>query len=76
MKANELIIAFGLTLAQQGLSIFAVVLGYQAIVIWIHGMQGQPVHGSAVWTAALTSMLLWPWVFIVLRDTRRKHQVA
>jgi len=29
-----------------------------------------------VFAPAATSALLWPWVFIILRDVRRKYHVA
>lgn len=65
-----------LPLWQQGISIFLLVLLYQLLVLWVTGMQGQVVRGSAAWTAAFTSMLLWPWIFVLLRDLRRKYDVT
>ena len=61
---------------QQALSLFPVVTLYQTLVLWTSGVRGLPVDGWAYLTAPLTSMLLWPWVFIVLRDLRRKFLVA
>ncbi|MDX1434461.1 MAG: rod shape-determining protein MreD [Gammaproteobacteria bacterium] len=65
-----------LPLWQQGISVFALVFVYQALILWIKGIQGLPVMASAYWTAPLISMVLWPWVFIVLRDVRRRYQVT
>jgi len=65
-----------LPLWQQGLSIFALLLVYQGIIVWSNGVQGAHVNTLALWTAPLTSMMLWPWVFILLRDVRRKHVVT
>ena len=28
------------------------------------------------WLPTLTSMLIWPWLFIVMRDLRRKYGVV
>jgi len=61
---------------QQGVSIFGLVFLYQVLILWITGIQGTPVLASAYWTSPLVSMLLWPWVYIVLRDVRRRYQVA
>jgi rod shape-determining protein MreD len=61
---------------QQALSLFPIVAAYQMLVLWTSGIRGLPVDGWAYLTAPLTSMLLWPWVFIVLRDLRRKFSVA
>lgn len=60
---------------QQGLTVFALVFVFQALVMWINGIQGIPVTISAHLAAPLVSMLLWPWVFVVLRDTHRRFAV-
>ena len=61
---------------QQGLTVFALVFVFQALVLWIDGIKGMPVTLGAYLAAPLTSMLLWPWVFVVLRDTRRRFLVS
>ncbi len=61
---------------QQGVSVFGLVFLYQVLILWITGIRGMPVLASAYWSSPLVSMLLWPWVFIVLRDVRRRYQVA
>ena len=61
-----------LPLWQQVLGVFGLVLSYQFIVLWINGIRGFPVMVSSYWATPLVSMLLWPWVFVVLRDLRRK----
>jgi len=65
-----------LPLWQQGVSVFGLVFLYQVLILWITGIRGMPVLASAYWSSPLVSMLLWPWVFIVLRDLRRRYQVA
>ena len=65
-----------LPLWQQGISVFGLVFVYQVIVLWINGIRGMPVLASAYWAAPLTSTILWPWIFVVLRDVRRKYHVA
>ena len=61
---------------QQGISIFGLVFIYQLLVLWINGIRGFPVQPSAYWSAPLVSMMLWPWVFVILRDVRRKYGVS
>lgn len=61
---------------QQGISVFVLVFVYQALILWINGIQGLPVLASAYWSSPLVSMILWPWVFVVLRDVRRRYAVA
>ncbi len=65
-----------LPLWQQGISMFVLIFGYQVIVLWVNGIRGFPVIATAYWAAPIVSMLLWPWIFIVLRDLRRKCIVA
>lgn len=60
---------------QQGLTVFGLVFVFQALVLWINGIMGMPVTINAYLAAPLISMLLWPWVFVVLRDTRRRFSV-
>ncbi len=64
-----------LPLWQQAISVFSLVFAYQLVVLWINGIQGMPVSPSAFWASPLVSTLLWPWVFIMLRDARRKYNV-
>ena len=61
---------------QQGVSVFALVFLYQALILWITGIQGMPVVAAAYWSSPLVSMFRWPGVFIVLRDVRRRYHVA
>ncbi|MFT5173056.1 MAG: rod shape-determining protein MreD [Gammaproteobacteria bacterium] len=60
---------------QQGLTVFGMVFVFQSLVLWINGIKGMPVSLSAYLAAPLVSMLLWPWVFVLLRDTRRRFAV-
>ncbi len=61
---------------QQAVGVFGLVFLYQALILWITGIQGMPILAAAYWSSPLVSMLLWPWIFIVLRDVRRRYQVA
>lgn len=60
---------------QQGVTVFGLVFVFQALVLWINGIKGMPVTLAAYLTAPLVSALLWPWVFVLLRDTRRRLAV-
>jgi rod shape-determining protein MreD len=61
---------------QQGITVFGLVFVFQALLLWINGIKGMPVTISAYLAAPLISMLLWPWVFLVLRDARRRFSVS
>lgn len=63
-------------LAQQALVVCGFLLLFEFVTLWIRGMMGMPPHHWTFWMPAFTSMLLWPWLFIVLRDLRRKYHVT
>lgn len=60
---------------QQALSILILVALYQIIILWAKGFTGQSAQTWAYWLASVTSMLLWPFVFTLLRGVRRFYRV-
>ena len=42
---------------------------------WIRSMVGHAQLSWSLFYPAVTSMLLWPWIFIILRDMRRTYRV-
>lgn len=63
-------------LGQQALVIGLIIAVYQTLVVWVRGVTGPAQPDVAALLCVPTSMLLWPWLFIVLRDLRRRLQVA
>jgi len=63
-------------LLQQSISILFFVLLYQFILYCIQGFIGQLPTSHLYWLSSLTSMLLWPWLFILMRDYRRWFRVV
>lgn len=61
---------------QQGLSVFMFVLLYQFIIYCIQGFIGDLPASRLYWMSSVTSMLLWPWLFILMRDWRQWLRVA
>lgn len=61
---------------QQGFSILCFVLMYQFIIYCIQGFVGELPNSQLYWLSSVTSMLLWPWLFVVMRDFRRWFKVA
>jgi rod shape-determining protein MreD len=61
-----------LALAQQAIYVFALLLINQVVVAWVEGTLGRPTPLLAYFGAPLIGMLIWPWVFVILRDVRRK----
>lgn len=56
---------------QQALSIMGLVILYQVLVMWINGITGTQGSGWTYWLPAVSSTLLWPWIYLILRDIRR-----
>ncbi len=63
-------------LVQQALVICLFVLVYQLLSLWVRGIMGVPPRSWTYWMPAFTSMVLWPWLFIILRDLRRRFHVS
>lgn len=61
---------------QQGISIFLFILMYQFVLFCIQGFIGKLPGSQLYWLSSLTSMLLWPWLFVLMRDCRRWFKVA
>lgn len=63
-------------LGQQALVVMFLILFQQIVVIWIKGFIGESSQSLYYWLPSITTMLLWPWLFVILRDLRRKYQVG
>ncbi len=63
-------------LLQQAVLVGLLLLLYLLLALWVMGIVGRPIGQWSYWLPALTSMVLWPWIFIVLRDLRRKYNVS
>ncbi len=61
---------------QQSLSVFTLVALGQLLVVWIRGIAGDSPDSWLYWGPSLTSAIVWPVVFVFLRDIRRKFRVA
>jgi len=58
-------------LAQQAFVVPLILLPYMSLTLWIRGVTGHPPSTWTYWAPLLSSALLWPWVFIMLRALRR-----
>ncbi len=61
-----------LTMPQQASYVFALLLINQVLVAWVEGIMGRPTPILSFFGAPLIGTLIWPWVFVILRDVRRK----
>jgi rod shape-determining protein MreD len=60
---------------QQSVTVLTLLALERLLSLWIMGATGYPTPPLVYWAPALVSMLLWPWVFIILRDIRRRFGV-
>lgn len=60
---------------QQSVVMGFVLLVYQVLLLWIYDMTSTVSTAWSYWLPSLTGALLWPWLFMVLRDIRRKYNI-
>jgi len=61
---------------QQAISIGILIAISKLLEAWIQGLVNHPHPGWSFLYPAVTSMLLWPWLFIILRDMQRIYRVS
>lgn len=61
---------------QQGISIFIFILLYQFTIYCIQGFIGELPGSHLYWLSSVTSTVLWPWFFVLMRDYRRWFRIA
>ncbi|RUQ29034.1 MAG: rod shape-determining protein MreD [Candidatus Competibacteraceae bacterium] len=60
---------------RQALTVLVLLLIEQVLVFWISGVIGYPPSDGWYLAPAVGGMVVWPLLFIVLRDLRRHFQV-
>lgn len=60
---------------QQSLFVVALLLVERLLFFWVDGTIGRPAQTAESWIAPLLGGLIWPWMFIILRDLRRRFHV-
>ena len=60
------------SLLQQAIVIFFLLLLKQLIVLWVSGIVGHAPHTWLFFMPCVTGALLWPWIYIIVRDMQRK----
>lgn len=63
-------------LRQQVFTIFIILLVERLLALWSTGAAGYPTPSLWYWVTPVIGMLLWPWIYILLRDTRRRFHVS
>lgn len=60
------------SLIQQAIVIFVLLLLKQLIVLWVSGIVGHAPDTWLYFMPTITGAMLWPWIYIILRDIRRR----
>ncbi len=63
------------SLLQQAIVIFFLLFIKQLLELWVDGMLGRAPDSWFYFMPTITSTLLWPWIYLILRDLRRKFSV-
>jgi len=61
---------------QQSLSVLMLLLLDRLLYLWTMEATNQPTPDLWYWVPAFSSALLWPWLYIILRDVRRRFNLA
>lgn len=61
---------------QQAVSVLVLIFLHLMLQLWILGISGDTTHTWTYLLPALSSMLLWPILFVGLRSLRRRYRVS
>lgn len=61
---------------QQAVAVLVLLLLNQVFVIWVRGAIGSAPESIGYWTPSIVGLLVWPWLFIILRDIRRRGHIG
>ncbi len=59
---------------QQSVAVLILLFLEPLIATWAMGITHQPPPPPLYWLTPVIGMLLWPWIFIILRDVRRRSR--
>lgn len=60
---------------QQSLFLLLLLLLDSMISRWVLGISDRPIDESRYWITPVIGAILWPWVYTILRDIRRRFRV-
>ena len=60
---------------QQAASVFLLLLAYRGIVGWVRSLITDVHFDYRYWLPCVIAMLVWPWLFVLLRDLRRYAKI-
>jgi len=65
------------SLLQQALVVFVLLMLKQLLVLWVSGIVGQaPEDIIRYFLPSVVGAVIWPWLFVLLRDIRRRFTLS
>jgi len=61
---------------QQSLTVMILLFTEPLVATWVMGISHQPPPPIPYWITPVIGMMLWPWVYIILRDVRRRFRIS
>ncbi|MHB8455252.1 MAG: rod shape-determining protein MreD [Acidiferrobacterales bacterium] len=61
---------------QQAVTVLVLIAINHLLVLWVRDMVVHAPVQWSYWTSSVVSMLIWPWLFVILRDVRRRARVS
>lgn len=61
---------------QQSVMVLLLLILEPLIATWAMGISHQPPPPLLYWTTPLIGMLLWPWVYVILRNIRQRFRIS
>jgi rod shape-determining protein MreD len=61
---------------QQAASVLLLLLVNYLAVLWVRALIDQAPASWSYWTPSIVGALVWPWLFVILRDVRRRWKVG
>jgi len=60
----------------QSMWVLVFVVIYQFILFCIQGFLGDAPKTLLYWSSSFTSMIIWPWISMMIRDQQRRHRTS
>ena len=60
------------SLLQQAIVIFGLLFIKQLLILWVDGMLGRTPGSWLYFMPTVTSTVLWPWIYLILKNLERK----
>ncbi|WP_426416072.1 rod shape-determining protein MreD [Aestuariirhabdus sp. LZHN29] len=61
--------------AQQAFIVFVVIGLYQMVALWVRSVTGGAAPDLSFLLSVIASAIVWPLVFLILRDLRRRYRI-